>query len=201
MLIRRLVCLLLMSVLGVSCSDANETDDPPEGLSQPDVVSPRTNLTPDDDPLADAPQRDCATSIAKTNEPGTGALTFGPVSFDNMADWLPANPPTAEDGRYPGLKYPAGVSSEVNRLVLVVPEDARAHFALLFEGPFRGDNLYEIGGGHDAVIFEPCDDANITWFNGGFIVAGSQCAPLDVYINEESEATRILLPFQEDACP
>lgn len=197
--------LAIVSACASSPVEDATTPDPENGTmggeeGALDEVEPGQDLL--EDAFPHAVVRDCASSIHAGQRIPQSAMDFGPVVFNNMAEWLPAAPPTAnEDGRYPGLKYGAGVPDSVRRVALVVSEDYRDAFALLYDrSAFRRDNHYDIDDGHHTVIFEPCETREVTWFNGGFLVAEPQCAAVDVYVDDELDPTRILLPFQDEPC-
>ena len=85
---------------------------------------------------------------------------------------------------------------------IVVPEPERDRLSLSYGLSGRSDNLYALRDGKPTWALRACKDAE-TQFNGGFIVAGPQCAGLDVYVEGRSTPIRVMIPFGTDrqACP
>ena len=112
----------------------------------------------------------------------------------------PADAFSGRNGRYFLQKALAVV--EAGALVkMEVPESARDRLALSYGLSGRSDNLYALADGHPTWALRACDDTE-TQFNGGFIVAGAQCAPLDVFVEGQSAPIRVTLSFGmgKDGC-
>jgi hypothetical protein len=93
---------------------------------------------------------------------------------------------------------------------VVVPEAERRNAGLLFDPAVWNDrNAYRIEDGDSAVRFKACKKGErgpvggpsnaMTQFNGGFVVAGARCLPLDVLVPSR-ETIRVSLSFGAGRC-
>ena len=96
-----------------------------------------------------------------------------------------------------------------------VPESERSHAALLYNPDAWNDaNAYRIQDGESAVTFKACKKRQtapvggrpltaMTQFNGGFVVAGARCLPLDVRVRGEDQIipVKVKLSFGAGDCP
>jgi hypothetical protein len=90
--------------------------------------------------------------------------------------------------------------SEAGALVkLEVPEGERHRLSLAYGGAGPPDNLYALSEGKSSWALRACDDTE-TQFNGGFIVAGAQCAEVDVFVEGRNQPIRAFIPFGR-RCP
>jgi hypothetical protein len=83
---------------------------------------------------------------------------------------------------------------------MVVPEGERDRLALTYGGAGHADNLYELSEGESSWKLRACNDT-ATQFNGGFVVAGAQCAEVDVFVEGRSEPIRAFIGFGTGAEP
>jgi hypothetical protein len=96
-------------------------------------------------------------------------------------------------GRY--LFQKALIVLEPRALVtVVVPVGERGRLALAYGGSSPADNLFELSEGEPRWSFRACADAE-TQFNGGFVVAGAQCAVLDISVQGRAEPMQASIGF------
>jgi hypothetical protein len=93
---------------------------------------------------------------------------------------------------------------------VVVPEAERRNAGLLFDPAVWNDrNAYRVEDGDSAVRFKACKKGErgpvgrpsnaMTQFNGGFVVAGARCLPLDVLVPGRG-TVRVSLSFGAGRC-
>jgi hypothetical protein len=90
---------------------------------------------------------------------------------------------------------------------LVVPREARGVASLLYaRAKWKARNAYRLSEGDVATIFEACEGLSgfrpheYTQFNGGIVVAGARCVPLDVYAEGSDKPLRAVLSFGAGRC-
>src|SRR5207253_998086 len=82
---------------------------------------------------------------------------------------------------------------------LVIPTSERRRLRLLYDpSSWSPSGLYRLSAGDDASVFQACPDE--TQFNGGFIVAGPQCARVLVYVGRRGSNPRPSA-WEADALP
>lgn len=121
---------------------------------------------------------------------------------------LPARP-----GRYDAAKVLV-LAHAGPPATLAVGPGARRVASLLYEsaGPgVTGAKGYRVADGDRAVRFEPCrpDEPALvgnrtvgawTAFNGGLVVAGARCVPLEVYVTDRDRPFRATISFGAGRC-
>jgi hypothetical protein len=131
------------------------------------------------------------------------AIVAGPLGWPGIAGYATepaANFRERKDSRFLFQKALAVV--EAGALVkMEVPESERDRLSLAYSGSGRPDNLYKLEEGKPTWALRACEDTR-TEFNGGFIVAGAQCAHLNVYVEGRGAPIRVTIPFGtgEQAC-
>jgi hypothetical protein len=139
----------------------------------------------------------------------------GPVSFyyaDQYAQTASSefDPVSGSKGYYPGLKLlvlvrPGAVAT------VVLPKSERRYTALIYNPDDWNDrNAYRLEDGESAVTFRACkkgetpSDAGpvnaMTQFNGGFVVAGARCVPIEVFVQGQKRSIRRTLSFGKGRC-
>jgi hypothetical protein len=110
------------------------------------------------------------------------------------------------DGVYPSQKVLLLVR-RATRPTLVVPRAARGFASLLYDrSKWKNRNAYRLDEGDVAMTFEACKGLyaarphEYTQFNGGIIVAGARCVPLDVYAEGSGKPIRATLSFGAGRC-
>jgi hypothetical protein len=169
-------------------------------------------------PEKEAFVRTCETRVYGTLDPRgwrQHSIIAGPLAFWYVDQYArqPASlfaPVRGSSDRYPGLKLlvlvrPGAVAT------VIVPASERRDVALLYDPAAWNDrNEYQIQDGDSAVTFEACKKGEtlgtggplneMTQFNGGFLVAGVRCLPLDVLVRGPQKATRVTLSFGAGRC-
>lgn len=169
-----------------------------------------------------APQRSfvrtCETSVYGTLDAPAWqkhSITAGPLSFYYADQYAPIagsdfDPVPGKPGYYWGQKLLVLVRRGAVATV-VVPESERRHAALLYNPARWNDrNQYRIEEGETAVTFKACRKGEkppaggplnaMTQFNGGFVVAGVRCVPLEVFARGEGRALPVRLSFGAGRC-
>lgn len=192
--VRRLTLLafaVLLSLMSAGCmfggGEASHTT-PPSGASGPSPTPPRAFV------------RTCETSAyGKLDATGwkTHSVFAGPLVF-YYADQF-AGQPASDFAPIPaGSSYYAGQKLLVLMrrgavATVLVPESERRNAGLLFDPAEWNDrNTYRIEDADSAVRFKACKKGErstvgapstaMTQFNGGFVVAGARCLPLEVRV-------------------
>ncbi|HEY5197490.1 MAG TPA: hypothetical protein VIJ51_10740 [Solirubrobacteraceae bacterium] len=85
-------------------------------------------------------------------------------------------------------------------VTLSIPADERQRLSLDYTYiPPRADGRFQVADGASQVTFRGCspgsNDAPSSLFEGGFIVAGAQCAQIDVYVRPTSRPLVRRIPF------
>jgi hypothetical protein len=178
---RRSAVLVVLAL--VACTDPTAGDDdlgPAAAASSPAAsVSPLRSIAPDDDLFV----RPCESSVYGDLGPGwrRREISAGPVTFvaargyaDDPERWFSA---------------PAALARTHKVLVVVAGErpvtvSVRHPDAALAYDPERWGqtNTVPFRRGHPRTRFEPCagDDQRATQFNGGFLLRGPACVPVEV---------------------
>ena len=171
---------------------------------------------------AAAPQRafvrTCEMSVYGTlDDPAwrTHSVFAGPLVFYSADQYAeqPASlfaPLPGNDGYYAGQKLLALVRRGAVGTV-VVSGSGRRYAALLYNPAAWNDrNAYRIDDGESAVTFKACKKGEtapvggplnaMTQFNGGFVVAGARCVPLEVFVRGEQRTIPVTLSFGGGRC-
>jgi hypothetical protein len=160
----------------------------------------------------------CETSVYGTlDDPAwrTHSVIAGPLVFYSADQYAeqPASlfgPLAGNNGYYAGQKLLVLVRRGAV-VTVVVPESVRRYAALLYSPAAWNDrNAYKIEDGESAVRFKACKKGEtapvggplnaMTQFNGGFVVAGARCAPLEVFVRGEQRLIPIKLSFGVGRC-
>jgi hypothetical protein len=143
--------------------------------------------------------RDCSTSVSG-NLPADWqqyAVAAGPLTLYYWNASTLANP-KAYNARAPNRYGPIKVLALVRGLMSVtlsVPFSERRNVALVYGPPSEWRDTMRVSDGHAATTFRGCSDSEVTQFNGGFIVAGTQCATFDVQVAARPDALKLAVPF------
>jgi hypothetical protein len=162
--------------------------------------------------------RACDTSVFGTlDSPGWQAhsVIAGPLVFyygDQFAKQPDSvfAPLRGRHGHYAGQKLLVLVRRGAV-VTVVVPESIRSDAALLYDPAAWNDrNAYRIEDGENAVTFRACKKGEtapaggplnaMTQFNGGVVVAGARCVPLEVHVQGEERSIAAALPFGSGRC-
>jgi hypothetical protein len=170
----------------------------------------------------DAPQRafdrTCEMSVYGTLDAPAWekhSIIAGPLVFyyaDQYAQ-QPASlfaPIPGQNGFYSGQKLLVLVRRDAV-VTVVLPESERRYAGLLYNPAGWNDrNAYKIEDGETAVRFKACRKGEtapvggplnaMTQFNGGFVVAGVRCVPLDVLVRGEPGTIPVTLSFGAGRC-
>jgi hypothetical protein len=93
------------------------------------------------------------------------------------------------------------VENEVGSVTVSIPSAYRSRLAFVYALDSSGRNLarwaMRVVDGQSAVTFNPCTGVEPaqTQFGGGFVVAGSQCAHLEIRVAGRPDPLPIALPF------
>jgi hypothetical protein len=146
------------------------------------------------------PVRTCASSVygvlEKNWRRNPGTVVAGPVAFPNVFAQSASEPASTFaplGGQYEGQKVLLVVAARTTVRLVIPPRD-RLRLRLLYD-PHSWDpsGRYRLAAGNVATIFHSCSDE--TQFNGGFIVAGPQCAHVLVYVARRRQPFAARLPF------
>ena len=86
--------------------------------------------------------------------------------------------------------------------VAIAPTATGASSLLYDPSRFNDTNRYEVSDGESAVTFQACGKGgtHVTQFNGGFIVAGPRCVPLEISTANDGTPRRRVLSFGKGDC-
>jgi hypothetical protein len=140
--------------------------------------------------------RDCSTSVVgdlpadwRRHTLAAGPLTLYYANANANA-FKPRSP-----GRYEPTKIVALVLGRAT-VTLSVPLNERRDVALAYGPSSEWRKTMRVSDGHAATTFSGCgSDSDETQFNGGFIVAGAQCATFDVQVRGRPDAMKLAVPF------
>jgi hypothetical protein len=153
--------------------------------------------------------RDCSSSQYGALPAGweqTSAVRAGPIAFyffESVAS-VQARSFSAIPGRrgyYRPFKVLAVVENDVGSVTVSIPSAYRSRLAFVYALDSSGRNLarwaMRVVDGQSAVTFNPCTGVEPaqTQFGGGFVVAGSQCAHLEIRVAGRPDPLPIALPF------
>jgi hypothetical protein len=162
--------------------------------------------------------RTCETSVFGTLDSRgwqAHSVIAGPLVFyygDQFAEQPDSvfDPLRGQDGYYAGQKLLVLVRRGAV-VTVVIPELIRSDAALLYDPAAWNDrNAYRIEDGESAVTFKACKKGEaapaggplnaMTQFNGGFVVAGARCVPLEVHVRGRERSISVALPFGSGHC-
>jgi hypothetical protein len=145
----------------------------------------------------------------------THSVVAGPLVFYSADQYAeqPASlfaPLPGNDGYYAGQKLLVLVRRGTVATV-VVSGSGRRYAALLYNPAAWNDrNAYRIEDGENAVTFKACKKGEaapvggplnaMTQFNGGFLVAGARCLPLEVLVRGQERTIPVALSFGAGRC-
>jgi hypothetical protein len=147
--------------------------------------------------------RDCASSVyghlGRNWRRRTGTVVVGPIAFPDLfapSRTAPASLFAPVHGRYLAQKVLLVVKAK-KTVRLVIPADEATHLRLLYDLAAwkRADRhgRYRLADGSTAAVFHACPSE--TQFNGGFLVAGRQCARVLVYVRGRTRPLTARLTF------
>ncbi len=158
----------------------------------------------------------CAASVVGPTTPGwlspsNGTLVAGPIAWPVLRRYA-AGIPAAGLAPHNGLALPvkALVSVASGTVVRVsVPTSERTRLSLYYitADPRNAAGYYRVADGERDVTFDACAAgpgvARTTQFAGYFIVAGAQCARVDIYTSTSRQPLRRQIPFgvSQHSCP
>jgi hypothetical protein len=119
-------------------------------------------------------------------------------------------PIAGRSGYYPGQKLLV-LARRGEVATVVVPGSERRNAGLLYNPAEWNDrNAYRVEDGETAVKFKACKKGErapvggplnaMTQFNGGFVVAGVRCVPLEVLVRGQEATTPVTLSFGAGRC-
>jgi hypothetical protein len=120
------------------------------------------------------------------------------------------DPVSGKKNYYPGQKLLVLIRPG-EAATVVLPESGRRYAALIYNPADWNDrNAYRIEDGESAVTFEGCQKGEsppeggpvnaMTQFNGGFVVAGARCVPIEVFVQGQERSIRTTLSFGKGHC-
>jgi hypothetical protein len=170
----------------------------------------------------EAPQRafvrTCETSVYGTLDSSAWerhSIIAGPLVFYYADQYAQQSasvfaPIPGRNGYYTGQKLLVLVRRDAVATV-VLPQSERRYVGLLYNPAAWNDhNAYRIEDGETAVRFKACKKGEtlpvggpldaMTQFNGGFVVAGARCLPLEVLVRGEQGTIPVTLSFGAGRC-
>jgi hypothetical protein len=156
------------------------------------------------------PVRACTSAVwenlGKNWRQDPGTILVGPVAFlsfePSTITSTPASSFAPTNGLYRGQKTLVAVANNVT-VRLVVPRTELQRLRLLYNpAVWNQDNLYPLAKGDVATVFHGCGTYGGTkgLYNGSFLVAGQQCASVDIYVGQQRKPLTARLPFGH-VCP
>jgi hypothetical protein len=191
--------LALMLVAIAACTAATPDTLPGESITVP----PSTAASPSPHPIANF-VRTCDTAVFGDLGPGwiQTSVVVGPIVFVSLRGYasLPRSEFHTPDGKGRAVKVLVVVHGR-RPVTLRVAAPFRARASLLYDPErFLDRNVAPIGLGDPAVRFEPCGGGRQqTQFNGGFLVEGPACVPIEVR-TADGTVRRTTLPFGAGDC-
>ena len=200
-------CLAGLGFLLAGCSTAGPVSTsslPPAAISSPSPSSASSTSSP--------------TNLVRTCESGVygdlsrfwrrSGMRVGPLVFvgvprphEDRSDFAPRH------GGYQSQKVLVLIEQGAV-VTVVIPPSARKHVALLYDpAAFSDQPNLRLSDGESAVTFMACPKGQApvgpphgpTQFNGGLIVAGPRCVPVDVAVGEASPR-RVVISFGAGRC-
>lgn len=111
----------------------------------------------------------------------------GPLGF-----WFPSD----ESGEFHEVSI---LLEPAESVTLVVPKEERDSVSLFWDpSTWRGDR--SITSGDPAVTLAACNASFPTVFAGGMVSEQDYCAPLDIYLGDDPEPERVILPIGQAQC-
>jgi hypothetical protein len=203
-----LALVVLLSLASAGCS---------LGEGETKATSAASATTTTTAPTQRAFVRTCEAGVYGTLDDPTWrkhSVIAGPLVFYSADQYAeqPASlfaPVPAQNGHYAGQKLLVFVRRGAVATV-IVPESQRRYAALLYNpADFNDSNEYRIEDGESAVTFKACKKGEaspvggplnaMTQFNGGFIVAGVRCVPLEVRVRGQGSIP-VTLSFGAGRC-
>src|SRR5213592_2886779 len=157
--------------------------------------------------------RTCETSVyGRLDAPSwkEHSIIAGPLVFYYADQFASQAPSAGRNGYYPGQKLLILVRRDTVATV-VVPEPERRYASLLYNPAAWNDrNVYKLEDGETAVRFKACKKGEkapaggpltaMTQFNGGLVVDGVRCVPLEVLVRGTPGAIPVMLSFGAGRC-
>jgi hypothetical protein len=203
-----LALVVLLSLASAGCS---------LGEGETKATSAASATTTTTAPTQRAFVRTCEAGVYGTLDDPTWrkhSVIAGPLVFYSADQYAeqPASlfaPVPAQNGHYAGQKLLVFVRRGAVATV-IVPESQRRYAALLYNpADFNDSNEYRIEDGESAVTFKACKKGEaspvggplnaMTQFNGGFIMAGVRCVPLEVRVRGQGSIP-VTLSFGAGRC-
>jgi hypothetical protein len=201
------VSLSLIALLTAACSSGGAKPHPsseprtsPAGAAGTEAPSPG--------PVPGAFVRTCETRVSGGLGPGwredRSAVVVGPIGFlypGGYADSRPRLFSRNAEG-YSAQKVLVVVEPGAVVTVAIAPTATGASSLLYDPSRFNDTNRYEVSDGESAVTFQACGKGgtHVTQFNGGFIVAGPRCVPLEISTANDGTPRRRVLSFGKGDC-
>jgi hypothetical protein len=205
-----LLALALLLLLAFVACTVGESDEKTGSASAPTITAsaaPRRAFV-----------RTCEMSVYGTLDAGAWkkhSTNAGPLFFyysDQYAQMASSElaPVSGRKGYYRGQKLLVLVRPGAV-VTVVLPESVRRYAALIYNPADWNDrNAYRVEDGESAVTFKACkkgetpSDAGpvnaMTQFNGGFVVAGARCVPIEVFVPGQGRSIRTTLSFGRGRC-
>ena len=158
----------------------------------------------------------CAASVFAPTSPGwlspsNGTLVAGPIAWPVLRRYaasLASASLAPRDGLALSVKALVGVRiGTVVRVGVPVSERTRLSLYYITSDPRNAAGYYRVADGEREVTFDACAPgpgvAQTTQFAGYFIVAGAQCARIDIYTSTSRQPLRRQIPFgvPQRSCP
>jgi hypothetical protein len=209
-LLALLALAVLVSLASVACTSS---DSEKKATSAPVTTTIATTAAPQR-----AFVRTCEMSVYGTLDAPAWkkhSIIAGPLVFyyADQYEEQPASvfaPIAGEKGYYAGQKLLVLVRRDAVATA-VLPESERRYAGLLYNPAGWNDrNTYRVEDAETAVRFEACKKGErapvggplnaMTQFNGGLVVAGARCVPLEVLVRGQEGTTPVTLSFGAGRC-
>lgn len=158
----------------------------------------------------------CAASVFGPTSPGwlspsNGTLVAGPIAWPLLRRYaasLASAGLAPRDGLARSVKALVGVTiGTVVRVSVPASERTRLSLYYITADPRNAAGYYRVADGEREVTFDACAPGpgvpHTTQFAGYFIVAGAQCARINIYAGTTSRPLRRQIPFgvPQNSCP
>src|SRR5438034_3215260 len=204
----RLRGVLLMALLAAACSSGGAPPHPSaESRTSPAGVAGRTE-NPSAGPVPGAFVRTCDSEVL--GDLGAGwredksAVVVGPIAFLYPGAYAhgPRRLFSRDRNGYSSQKVLVVVERGASVTGAIAPAATRGVSLLYDPSRFNDTNRYEVSDGESAVTFQACGmgGTHVTQFNGGFIVAGPRCVPLEIWTGNDSTPRHRVLSFGKADC-